>query len=214
MPAPLRTRLGVDERRAQLLERGRQLFNSRPYDEISIDDIAEAAGISKGLLYHYFDSKRRFYVETVRDSVAQMNAATEPDPTLPPLERLEASLDAYIDYVQRSGSAYTSLMTSGAGADAELAEIFEGQRQVVVSRVLSGLGIGDPPPPLLVAVRGWVGFLEAVSIAWSQVPGGVERETVRELFVNALRASLETCADRYDDLAWIRQLDSKREVSP
>src|SRR5688572_23935942 len=61
-------RLATDERRTQLLDLGRELFNTRPFDDISIDEIAAAAGISKGLLYHYFPSKRHFYVETVREA--------------------------------------------------------------------------------------------------------------------------------------------------
>src|SRR5688572_23691931 len=61
-----RARLQVDERRAQLLALGLQLFTDHTYDELSIDDIAGAAGISKGLLYHYFPSKRDYYVEVVR----------------------------------------------------------------------------------------------------------------------------------------------------
>jgi AcrR family transcriptional regulator len=61
-----RARLQVDERRTQLLELGLRLFTDRSYDELSIDDIARAAGISKGLLYHYFPSKRDYYVEVVR----------------------------------------------------------------------------------------------------------------------------------------------------
>ena len=55
-----RARLSVDERRSQLLDLGRRLFNARPYDAISIDEIAAAAGISKGLLYHYFPEQATF----------------------------------------------------------------------------------------------------------------------------------------------------------
>src|SRR5579871_2953848 len=61
-----RVRLDVDERRAQLLELGLKIFGSQEYESIAIDDIAERAGMSKGLLYHYFSSKRGFYVAVVR----------------------------------------------------------------------------------------------------------------------------------------------------
>ncbi|MBO9534682.1 MAG: helix-turn-helix transcriptional regulator [Solirubrobacteraceae bacterium] len=53
-----RQRLDVDARRAQLLTIGSELFASRPYDDVWIDHVAERADVSRGLLYHYFGSKR------------------------------------------------------------------------------------------------------------------------------------------------------------
>ena len=88
MGAPAYTRLENDERRRRLLELGARLFTEHAYDEISMSRIAREAGISKGLLYHYFPSKRDFYVAVVRHSADEMQAVTETDPDLAPLERL------------------------------------------------------------------------------------------------------------------------------
>ena len=71
-PPVVRARLDVDARRRQLLALGTALFGSRPYDEVSIDEVARTAGISKGLLYHYFPTKRDFYVATVREAAAEL----------------------------------------------------------------------------------------------------------------------------------------------
>ena len=68
MASPSRTRLDLDARRRQLVEIGLELFSERAYDEIAIDDIAAQAGISKGLLYHYFPSKRDFYVAIIGEA--------------------------------------------------------------------------------------------------------------------------------------------------
>ncbi|MEM7676524.1 MAG: helix-turn-helix domain-containing protein, partial [Myxococcota bacterium] len=72
-------RLQLDQRRQQLLELGLRLFSERAYDDVSIDDIARAASISKGLLYHYFPGKRVFYVATVRAAAAQLLSRIVPD---------------------------------------------------------------------------------------------------------------------------------------
>ena len=80
MGSPLRSLLDMDSRRAQLLELGLRLFGTRAYDEVSIDDIAQAANISKGLLYHYFGGKRAFYVAVVSDAARRLVAAIDPDP--------------------------------------------------------------------------------------------------------------------------------------
>src|SRR5438445_6224051 len=89
---PDRLRLATDERRAQLVELGKRIFNERAYDEISIDEIAAAAGISKGLLYHYFSSKRVFYVESVRAAAREMIERTAPPRELDSAQQLERGL--------------------------------------------------------------------------------------------------------------------------
>src|SRR4051794_34416347 len=88
---PARTRLEVDERRAQLLELGLGLFSARPYDDVAIEDLAAAAGISKGLLYHYFPTKRDFYAAAIGEAARRLLDATIPREEDPPLERLRAS---------------------------------------------------------------------------------------------------------------------------
>jgi AcrR family transcriptional regulator len=116
-----RARLEVDERRAQLLAVGMQVFSTRSYDDVSIDELARAAGISKGLLYHYFPTKRDFYVATVREGASQLLDLTVAVDATTPLERLNAGMDAYLDYVDRHGTAYVALMRGGVGSDPEVA---------------------------------------------------------------------------------------------
>src|SRR5512135_3525874 len=95
-PKPARARLDVDERRAQLLALGLELFSERAYDAISIDEIALAAGISKGLLYHYFPTKRDFYAAAIREASRQLLDCTRPDASAPPIERVYRVIDAYL----------------------------------------------------------------------------------------------------------------------
>lgn len=164
-PAKSRARLPIDERRAQLLQLGRSLFVERSYDEISIDDIAAAAGVSKGLLYHYFPSKRSFYVETVREAAAELIARTDTPADLAPELRVQRGLDAYLEYVAENAAAYRTLLTSGIGVDAEIATLVEDTRRALVDRILRDLG-PKPPPALRVALRGWIGFVEGASLEW------------------------------------------------
>jgi AcrR family transcriptional regulator len=184
-----RIRLDLDSRRAQLLELGRALFNARAYDDISIDDIAAAAGVSKGLLYHYFPSKRSFYVATVREGVARLLERTETGPDVPPSERLTRGLDAYLAYVEENASAYAGLLRSGVGRDDEVAEIVEETRRKMIARIAGGLGIDDPPPHVAIALRGWIGMVEGASLEWVE-RGGVARSWLRDMLVRALESTL------------------------
>ncbi len=171
---PARTRLQVDVRRQQLLELGLELFGRQTYDELSIDEIAKRAGVSKGLLYHYFPSKRAFYVAAVGEAARQLLEETdidqhgrgpEPDP-----EGVRVALRAFLAYVSRRRAAYTFLLRGGIGTDPEVAAIIEDTRQALVNRMLSRLsrfGARADDPATRLRLRGWLGFLEASSLDWA-----------------------------------------------
>jgi AcrR family transcriptional regulator len=172
---PARTRLSVDVRRRQLLDLALELFAQHSYDELSIDDIAKRAGVSKGLLYHYFPSKRAFYVAAVEEAARQIIEETdidaygegsEPDPA-----GQRIVLKAFMDYVARHRSVYAFLLRSGIGTDPEAAEIIESTREALVRRMLSRLsrfGARVDDPATRIRLRGWLGFLEAVSLDWAE----------------------------------------------
>ena len=169
-----RTRLQVDVRRQQLLELGLELFGNQTYDDLSIDEIAKRAGISKGLLYHYFPSKRAFYVASVREAARQLLEETdidehgsgpEPDPA-----GARTALRAFLGYVSRRRLAYAFLLRGGIGTDPEVAEVIEDTRQALVDRMLSRLsrfGARADDPATRLRLRGWLGYLEASSLDWA-----------------------------------------------
>lgn len=183
-----RTRLQVDVRREQLLELGLELFGTQSYDVLSIDEIAKQAGISKGLLYHYFPSKRAFYVETVREAARQLleetDVATEAGRPQPDPEGVRARLRAFLDYASRRRVVYEFLLGGGAGTDTEVVEIIESTRQTLVDRMLDRLepfGARRDDPATRIRLRGWLGFLESTSLDW------LRRQTVdKEAFLEVL----------------------------
>lgn len=179
--AKTRVRLETDERRQKLLALGRELFGKHSYDELSISDIAELAGISKGLLYHYFPTKREFYVETVREAAAEILRLTEADESLSPHDRMLHSLEAYLGYVEENAAAYVSLMKSGVGVDPDVAELVENVRRTFADRVTEQLGIKKVSPVQRLALTGWVGLVEAVSIDWVKTKGVSRTELARFL---------------------------------
>ena len=91
-----RRRLGTEERRAQLLAVGARLFSEHPYDEVWIEQVAEIAGVSRGLLYHYFPTKRDFFAAVVERESERMLRMTAAEPGVPVREQLAASLDAFL----------------------------------------------------------------------------------------------------------------------
>ncbi len=197
MAAPRRARLSTDARREQLVALGIEIFSERPFDEVSIDDIAAAAGISKGLLYHYFPSKRDFYVAVIRSAADEMQALTEPDPALEPRDRRAAALERYLEYVETHARGYATVLRAGIGSDPAVAEIVEEVRGAMVARLLDDLPVTppgeEPPVALRVAVRGWVGFVEAASLDWLE-HRGLARADLREMLIAALGGAVSAAA--------------------
>ncbi|MFV8753340.1 TetR/AcrR family transcriptional regulator [Nannocystaceae bacterium ST9] len=194
LPARLlaRARLDVDERRARLLALGLELFGRRGFESISIDDIAQRAGISRGLLYHYFRNKRGFYVETIRFAAAQLRERLAPDPALPPRERLERGLAAYLDYVSDYADAYSTLLRGGgAGDDDEVRTIVEATRVGIIADMIEGMGVESDAALVRVALRGWLGMVEFSAIEWLARREQVSREELVRVLLAACEAALE-----------------------
>ena len=180
------TRYDVEERRRQLLILGTDLFSHRSYDSISIDDIATAANVSKGLLYHYFPTKRDFYIAAVDYAARELRQLIEPDPTLPEIEKLRFSLNAYFNYVETRAAGYVTLVRGGIGSDPEVRRIVDSVRDDVVGLSVRALGVKGKPTPLLnYALRGWLALLEQTSLDWLD-----GREVEWEKLLNLLELTL------------------------
>ena len=157
-------RLTPATRRAQLLEVGRQVFLARPYDELSMDDLAVLGGVSKGLLYHYFPTKRDFYMAVLNSAVDEMIEIVRPEGDLPPAEQLRVALDGYLRYVDEHAVSYTAVLRGGIGGDPGVVAIADRFRNAAYELILSQAP--EVTPLLGFAVRGWIGFVEAVSLEW------------------------------------------------
>src|SRR6476646_5042678 len=103
-----RVRLAPAARRAQLIKLGVDMLASRGREALSVDEIAKQAGISKGLLFPYFSSKRDFHLAIVRRASELLLEATEPNPDLEPFDMLRDSIVRYVDYVVENREAYIS----------------------------------------------------------------------------------------------------------
>jgi AcrR family transcriptional regulator len=196
---PQRRRLTPDARRAELLRAGERVFTERAYDDVSVEQIADAAGTSKNLLYHYFSGKRELYLETIRAAAQEMLARTEPDMRLDPIVRLRTSIDRHLGYVEEHAEGYIKLLR-GAGGDPEVQEIVAAAHRDVVARALASMPLAGatPPPTLVLALHGWVAFIDEVSIAWLEQPA-LAREDLREMLVHQFVA-IVTASARSDRL--------------
>jgi AcrR family transcriptional regulator len=184
-----RTRLDPAARRAQLIELGVEMLATRTLDELSVEDIAKQAGISRGLLFHYFSSKQEFHVAVARAAAQELIDRTAPDVTLPPLDALQASLDAFVGYVEENPDNYKSLVRGAASGVPEMRAIFDDTRGTLARRIVVVLGDLDLVlgPRAELAVHGWVAFTEECVIRWIDAGRG-DREQLLAMLTKALPA--------------------------
>ncbi|MBW0018608.1 MAG: TetR/AcrR family transcriptional regulator [Mycobacterium sp.] len=105
--APARRRLSPEDRRAELLALGAEVFGKRPYDEVRIDEIAERAGVSRALMYHYFPDKRAFFAAVVKDEADRLYEVTQnlPPTGLTMYEEVRIGVLGYMAYHQQNPEA-------------------------------------------------------------------------------------------------------------
>lgn len=198
---PARVRMTPEGRREQLLDLGVRLLASRSLDELSIDLLAEEAGISRGLLYHYFGNKHDFHEAVVRRAADDLIATTAPVEGGPLLERLRRSMGAYVDYVVENELGYVSLVKGAASGSEALRTIYEEARSSLTDRIfrtdVEGDLVEDTPATRMV-VRGWSAYAEEVVLTWLRDPAGLTRDQVIDVLTDALPALLTTVPCQQD----------------
>jgi AcrR family transcriptional regulator len=195
-----RTRLSPEARRAQLISLGVEMLATRTLDELSVEDIAQQAGISRGLLFHYFASKQEFHLEVARAAAQELIRRTAPDPTRSPVDALHAGVAAFLDYVEENPDNYKSLVRGAASGDSEMRAIFDETRTAQAQRVievLSDLGLQANPRAEL-AVHGWVAYVEECVIRWLDTRT-IARAELLDMLATSLSAIVQATTD--DDAA-------------
>ncbi|MFT5583737.1 MAG: AcrR family transcriptional regulator [Cognaticolwellia sp.] len=178
------SRLSTTARRAQLLSVGRMVFSSNPYERVVIDDLANAAGVSKGLLYHYFPDKRSFYVEVLRMVALDVLQVSEMTSEGSAAEAIGGAVDRFLTYVQENQAFYKALVRGSSGVDDGLEIVVESVRWTTVERVIERAGL-QATPRLEALLYGWVGLIEFTVMNWL-VRDDMDQATLKELILGAL----------------------------
>ena len=181
-----RTRLSPDARREQLLVIGARHFAEKPSEDIGIEQIAEAAGVSRGLIYHYFPTKQEFHAAIVRFGVELSLQRTKTDPGLGAIESLRIGIDQFITLVEENETAFRAVNRGQQSVDELVqAEIRVG-RDAQIERIAGSIIPGEPIPEVLrIAIEGWINFNNSVILDWLD-----DRTITREQLIDLLAGAL------------------------
>lgn len=134
--------------------------------------------MSHGLVFQHFGSKKGLYLESVRLLLERFDAAVQPDPDLPPAQRLEGALQRVVSFAMDHPRGFRALMLP---TSAEVRDVVEEGRRRGIARVAAGAGIDPGRGDVAILLRGWIGFVEAALIAANEHPHPPSREALVEL---------------------------------
>ncbi len=169
--APHPARLDGDVRRLEILAAARKLFSERGFSAVSTTELAAEAGVARGLINHYFGTKRELYIEVVREMV---RFRSQPVPEYvdgaTPRERLDESIDRWLEMVARNREAWLAAIgAEGLGRDPEIEAVLDEAREEATLRLIAVLGLGpaaDARPELHAVLRAYGGMAEAATREW------------------------------------------------
>ncbi|MER6682086.1 MULTISPECIES: TetR/AcrR family transcriptional regulator [Streptomyces] len=198
MSTGVRRRMGVEERRQQLIGVALDLFSRRSPDEVSIDEIASAAGISRPLVYHYFPGKLSLY-EAALQRASEDLASRFTEPHEGPLgARLLRVMGRFFDFVDEHGPGFSALMRGGPAVGSTTTNaLVDSVRQAAYDQILSHLGVTEASPRLELVVRSWISLAESTALIWldgRRIPRAeLERQLVHDF------AALAAVSAAYDE---------------
>lgn len=179
-------RLEPDARREQILDCATRLFGERPYAAVSTTDIAHDAGVARGLLNHYFGTKRDLYLEVVRRLVLVPDLDDATVPTGPLRSRVQCSVDWFLDVVSLHAKAFVAVTgAEGVGDDPEIERILAQADDRAARKVLETVGLAADVEEHRAVIRAYGGLVKAAVREW--VRGAtLTREEVHLLLSQAL----------------------------
>ena len=168
-----KARLTAEDRRRQLVEVGLLLLRRKPLYALTLDDVAAEAGISRGLLFHYFPTKTDYFSALVRSAGRRVLRNTQPDPDAAPGHRLRGMVRGFVEQIDRRRESYLSIARGTAGPELRVSEVYDELRVELTDRVMRTLSVEEVQRSV---VHAWWGYVEDRAIAWSAQPA--DRRTV------------------------------------
>lgn len=191
MTAPLtRRQAAAEQTRQRLLAAATELFSRRPYAEVTVGDIARAAGVSQGLLAHHFGNKHGAYVATLREARRGLGSLAATDPDLPPGERLRTHWEHHLSYLAVHPELALNLILTHADTPEAAAE-FEAARREGLHDTCLLLGLDPDQPTVAMLMRAFGASVDRLTVEWLRAgqpfPTPVFVETCIELLAGTLR---------------------------
>ncbi|MEU6727276.1 TetR/AcrR family transcriptional regulator [Nonomuraea wenchangensis] len=191
----------MDRRREELMAAALELFSTRDAEDVSIDDVASAAGASRALVYHYFGGKQELYVAALKSAAEQLESRLRPQDGGRPLDDLASGLGRYFDFVEEHAAGFAALLRGGpANRSGEVGEIVDGVRRRLFRLIQEQMGVEEPSAVLRATLRSWIASVETAGLDWLE-HRDLERPALERMLVDQMVALLGVAAGYDADVA-------------
>ena len=184
------TRLEADARRDLILAAARRVFVRSSPSEASTSEIAREAGVTRGLVHHYFGTKRELYLAVVADLAATLPEMVRTDTRdLPVDEMVEVNVTSLLDSIERDHDLWHAVLgVELVGRDPEVEALMSAGRDAVIDRMVQNQARGaEPTPELRLVLRIFLGAAESAAREWA-LHGRATREQVHAVLKGTLLA--------------------------
>ena len=192
MNTPSFRRLDPAQRRDQILDAASTLFAARAYDEVSIEDIASAAGVTRGLVHHYFGGRKEVYIALLERLGAQREQQLRPPVGRGARARVADTVSRWLDWTESNRTIWLATIAHGEDiADPEVRRVVSGLvRRAVALLTTFHADIAEDTPRLRYALECWTALNRAATRRWLR--GEVTRDATHELLASTLEHVLRT----------------------
>jgi len=161
-------RLGPEARREQILATARRMFEKAGYEAVSMSDVAAAAGVTRGLVHHYFGSKRELYLDVVRSVLGEAPTLVAPEGAGSLEEIVERNAKVVLDYLSSNRGMLLAIAPSGdLGRDPKVAALADAARESAIDQIIANhFGGSEAPPETRLVIRAFFGLVEAACREW------------------------------------------------
>ncbi len=188
------------ERREDLIRTALRIFARRPPGDVTPEDVAEEADVSRALVYRYFPNMAELRRAALERATAELMSRMVPPADLPPPEQLRESLRTFVDFADSYAPSYAALLNGGSVMATEETEAeIDRVREAVHGLILERMGVEAPSPRLLLALHCWVSAVETAVMFWLR-ERAMSRDELADWLLDQLTAMLAAAGGPREEL--------------
>ncbi len=185
-------RLTPDARREQLLDIGAEHFAAKAYEAVRIADVATDAGVSRGLVYRYFPTKRDLFASIYERAADRLLQVTAMRSDVPLSDQVVAGLEAHFDFFVANARMVVEANRGALAGDPGLQNIIDSELAELRRRLLDASSLrGHRRVVASTALHGWLGFVRIVCVDWL-IDKKLSRRELRDMCLRTLVSALDT----------------------
>jgi len=174
-----RSRMTPNQRRDQLLDVGASMFSAQPFEDVSMEDVAERADVSRALVYHYFANKKELFAAIWKRAHDDLLKSATFDGSAPLVDQVRRVLTAHYEFYEQHAPLVFLANRSEIALDPVVRQPITDDLNTMRERLLDAAGLtGHARAVASAGLVGWIAFVRDVAIEWLERREVSRREAI------------------------------------